>query len=126
VPRKPVIPGEGLAAIANASVQLKTEFFGRGPSAAKAYLCDDVLVCVMRGGLTPVERTLLDAGDDRLVREVRLRWQELMKEPFCEAVQRLSGYEVLACESQVLFDPDTIVQLAVLGASDADLDQTVG
>jgi len=111
----PRLSGETLAAIANEMVRIKAEFYGKGPFQAKAYQNDEVLVCVMRGGLTTVEQTLIDGGDEALVRQVRTRFQEQMTETFRNAVERLSGRRVLTYTSQTAFDPDYTFELCVLG-----------
>jgi len=69
----------------------------------------------LKGGLTPVERNLLEHGDQHLVRRVRLRYQENNRDAFQGAVERLTGRRVLAYYSQVLFDPDYMFEIFVLG-----------
>jgi uncharacterized protein YbcI len=108
------ISRESLAGVANELVRLKAQYYGKGPTEAKAYLNDDVLVVVLRGGLTTVERTLLDAGDQSLVRAVRLRFQEVMEQNFIDAVQRMTGQRVLTYMSQIVFDPDFCFEFFVL------------
>lgn len=78
------ISGETLAAISREMVRLKAEHYGKGPREAKTYLCDDWLFCVLKGGMTTVERTLLEHGDSDLVRQVRLRFQTNMTESFTD------------------------------------------
>ena len=108
------IPRESLAAVANELVRLKAQYYGKGPTEAKAYLNDDVLVVVLRGGLTTVERTLLDADEGGLVRQVRLRFQHVMEQSFIDAVQRTTGQKVLTYMSQIVFDPDFCFEFFVL------------
>jgi uncharacterized protein YbcI len=108
------ISRESLAAVANEIVRLKAQYYGKGPTEAKAYMNDDVLVVVLRGGLTTVERTLLDADDEDLVRQVRLRFQQVMEQSFIDAVQRLTGQKVLTYMSQIVFDPDFCFEFFVL------------
>ena len=109
------LSGEVLAAITREMVRIKSESYGKGALEAKSYQCDNFLFCVLKGGMTQVERTLLEHDDRDLVRRVRLRYQELEGRRFMEAVERLSGREVLTYESQVLFDPDYMVEMFVLG-----------
>jgi len=111
----PRLSGEQLAAIANELVRIKAEFYGKGPEQAKAYQNDDVLVCVMRGGLTTLERTLLAGGEHDLVRDVRVKFQDQMRSTFERAVARIVGRHVLCYESQITFDPEYIFELCVLG-----------
>ncbi len=108
------IDGETLAAISNELVRLKAQHYGKGPEEAKSYLNDDFLFVVMRGGMTRVEETLIGAGDENLVREVRLRFQQQMRVAFQETVESLTGRKVLAYESQVLFEPNYAVEIFVL------------
>jgi len=46
-------------ALANAMVGMKKQFYGRGPTAAKAWILDDYVFVAMEGGLTRNEETLL-------------------------------------------------------------------
>jgi uncharacterized protein YbcI len=108
------ISRESLAAVANELVRLKAQYYGKGPTEAKAYLNDETLVVVLKGGLTTVERTLLDAGDAGLVRQVRLRFQQVMEQNFIDAVQRMTDRRVLTYMSQIVFDPDYCFEFFVL------------
>ena len=73
--------------ISNAMVGLKKSFYGRGPTKAKTYINDNYVLCVLEGGLTKNEQTLLAAGEARLVRQYRLRFQEVMADATTEAVE---------------------------------------
>lgn len=108
------ISRESLAAVANELVRLKAQYYGKGPTEAKAYLNDEVLVVALKGGLTTVERTLLDADEGALVRQVRLRFQEVMEQNFIDAVQRGTGQKVRTYMSQIVFDPDYCFEFFVL------------
>jgi Na+-translocating membrane potential-generating system (MpsC) len=52
-------------------VGAQKEFFGKGPTQAKSYFVDDMLIIVMKGGLTTAEKTMLDFGDANTVRDFR-------------------------------------------------------
>ena len=112
------LSGEVLAAITREMVRIKSESFGKGATEAKTYQCDNFLFSVLKGGMTRVEKTLLSHDDADLVRQVRLRYQALEGYAFKDAVERLSGREVLSYQSQVLFDPDYTVEMFVLGPSE--------
>ena len=90
---KDVESGEGerhssvRAEISNAMVGLKKNFYGKGPTKAKTFLNDNYIFCVMEGGLTRNEETMVERGHEDLVRTFRLRFQEAMTEPMVEAVQ---------------------------------------
>jgi|SRR5215216_23120 len=108
------LPGETLDALSRGLVQLKAELYGRGPEEARAFQNGEFVFCVMKGGMTTVERMLLDAKDEPLVRHVRLRFQEQMGPRFVEVAERVTDRRVLAYQSQVLFNPDYIVEMFVL------------
>ena len=93
------------AELANAMVGMKKEFYGKGPNAAKAYINDNYVFVVLEGGLTKNEETLLNAGQEDLVRQYRLRFQEAMTEIVVEAVERLTGQKVTGYHSQITFEP---------------------
>ena len=103
------------AEISNAMVGLKKGFYGRGPTKAKTFINDNYVFCVLEGGLTKNEETLLAAGEERLVREYRLRFQEVMAEATTEAISRITGREVLGYHSQIVFDPEYGFEIFVLG-----------
>jgi uncharacterized protein YbcI len=102
------------AKISNAMVGLKKEFYGKGPTKAKTFLNDNYVFCVMEGGLTRNEQTLIDRGHKDLVRNFRLRFQEAMEDPTVEAVQRITGRAVIGYHSQIVFDPERAFEIFVL------------
>jgi uncharacterized protein YbcI len=102
------------AEISNAMVGLKKEFYGKGPTKAKTFLNDNYIFCVMEGGLTRNEQTLVDRGHKDLVRNYRLRFQEVMEDPTVEAVQRITGRGVIGYHSQIVFDPERAFEIFVL------------
>jgi uncharacterized protein YbcI len=118
------LSGEQLAAITREMVRIKSQHYGRGATEAKSYQCDNFLFCVLKGGMTVVERDLLAHGDEALVREVRLRFQENNADTFCDAVERIARRRVLTYQSQILFEPDYTVEMFVLG--DKPRDQRAG
>ncbi len=77
--------GDVLTAISDGLVALLKEFYGRGPTQAKTYYHDDLVVCVLRGGFTRVEQTLLAGGRGAAVIEQRMAFQDVMRDRF-EAV----------------------------------------
>lgn len=97
--------GEQLAAISNAIVKIYSDAYGRGPTKAKTYAFDDYVLCVLEDILTTVERTLVERGEEDLVRSVRLRFQEKEAKKFTDAVEALVGRRVIAYNSQITFHP---------------------
>ena len=43
------------------------EHYGRGPMKAKTYVLDDLIVCVLRNGHTPMEETMMEGGEPERV-----------------------------------------------------------
>src|SRR3954452_7676118 len=82
------------AKLANAMVGLKKEHFGRGPTAAKAWMLDDYIFVAMEGGLTRNEETLLAAGKADEVRNYRLLFQETVARTTIDAVEEITGRTV--------------------------------
>ncbi len=103
-----------LARISTEMVRAKKEDFGKGPTRAKSYFLDDMLVVVMRGGLTTAERTLIDVGEEDKVREFRQVFQNQMALKLTGLVEELTGRKVLTYQSQIMFGPDRVVEMFVL------------
>ena len=103
--------------ISNAMVGLKKQFYGKGPVKSKTYINDNYVFCVVEGGLTRNEETLLKAGEEHLVRAYRLRFEEVMAETTTTAVERITGRKVIGYHSQILFDPERGFEIFVLDAA---------
>jgi uncharacterized protein YbcI len=106
--------GEELAAISNAIVKIFSDSYGRGPTKAKTYAFDEYVLCVLEDILTTVERTLVDRGEEDLVRRVRLRFQEQEAKQFKDAVEAVTGRRVIAYNSQITFHPPVGFEMFVL------------
>ena len=102
------------AEISNAMVGLKKEFYGKGPTKVKTFFNDNYVFCVMEGGLTRNEETLIGRGHEDLVRDYRLRFQEALEDPTVEAMQRITGREVVGYHSQIVFNPERAFEIFVL------------
>lgn len=103
-----------LARLSTEMVRLHKQYWGRGPESAKAYAIDDLVLVVMRGGLTVAERTMLDAGRQDSVRATRQEFQNDKTALMCGTVEELIGREVLTYQSQILFEPDMVIEVFVL------------
>jgi len=106
--------GSVRAALANAMVGMKKQFYGRGPTAAKAWILDDYVFVALEGGLTRNEETLLADGKEDLVRSYRLSFQETMTSVVTQAVTEITGRRVLTYHSQIVFDPTRTFEMFVL------------
>ena len=110
--------GEQRNAISEGVVSLLKEFYGVGPTHAKTYVYDDLVVVLLRGGFTRVEQTLWENGRSLAVIEQRTAFQEVMRDRFVEVVQRATGREVVGFMSGNQQDPDMLSEVFVLSGSD--------
>jgi uncharacterized protein YbcI len=108
------VDGQQLAAVSNVIVSIFAECYGRGPTKAKTYTFDNYLVTVLEGILTTVERTLVDRGEEDLVRNVRLTFQQATADRFTSEVAAITGREVVGFHSQVTFHPAMGFEIFVL------------
>jgi uncharacterized protein YbcI len=95
-------------------VSLHRRFYGKGPTKAKTYAVNDTVVCVLEGGFTTVERTLINEDDVEAVLQIRRSFQSAMEHYFTEVVEQAVGRKVIAYMSQIHADPDLAVELFVL------------
>jgi len=106
--------GEMLASISTGLVQLHSRYYGKGPTKAKTFLVNDTVICLLRGGFTTVERTLIEQGNSDAVYSIRRSFQNAMKEPFTGIVEQATGRSVIAYMSQIHEDPDIAAEIFVL------------
>lgn len=120
--RPTVRHGALLAAISEAIVGMRREHYGRGAVHAKSYAIDDVIVVVTReNGLTPLERTIVDAGAPGRLIALREDFLHAMTGRFNETIEQLTGQKVLACLYEVSLEPDITIVSFVLDRPFGDL-----
>ena len=102
-----------LAAISTRIVRLLRENYGRGPSRAKSYAMD-CIVCVLRNGFTPHERTIVEGGNPGRVIEMRQDFQRLMERRYRETIEAITGRRVVAFLSQAHLEPDITLEIFFL------------
>ena len=105
-------------AISEGMVALLKDYYGVGPTQAKTYLHDDLVVCLLRGGFTRVERTLLEGGRTAAVIEQRMAFQEVMRARFVAVIERATGSQVVGFMSGNQQDPDMICEVFVLSPNE--------
>ena len=93
---------------------LLKEFYGRGPERTKTYVNGDLVVCLLRGGFTTVEQTLLDGGHGGDVIRQRMAFQNVMRSRFEQVVEEATGREVVGFMSGNQQDPDMICEIFIL------------
>ena len=117
----PIIPstrGDVLTAISDGMVALLKEFYGRGPSRAKSYYQDDLVVCLLRGGFSQVEQTLLEGGRGSAVIQQRMEFQDLMRDRFEAVIKAATGRDVIGFMSGNQQDPDIMCEVFILAPTD--------
>ena len=117
--------GDVLTAISDGMVALLKEFYGRGPKRAKSYYEDDLVVCLLRGGYTRVEQTLLEGGRGSSVIQQRMEFQELMRKRFEAVIERATGRRVIGFMSGNQQDPDIMCEVFILAPTDLLGDQEI-
>ena len=105
-------------AISDGMVALLKDYYGVGPSQAKTYYHDDLVVCLLRGGFTRVEQTLLDGGRGAAVIEQRMAFQEVMRERFIAVIEHATGRPVIGFMSGNQQSPDMLCEVFVLSPTD--------
>jgi uncharacterized protein YbcI len=103
-----------LAQISTGLVQLHSRFYGKGPTKAKTHMVNGTVVCILRGGFTTVERTLVDSGQVESVYQMRRSFQQAMEQEFRKVVEESTGRKVIAYMSSIHVDPDLAVELFVM------------
>ncbi len=112
--------GPRALAISNAIVRMHREFYGRGANRARTVIQRNYVVTFLDDIYTPLERTLIDAGERDQVFATRLAFQRAMEERFTAAVEEIMERKVIAFMSQVHFDPDMAAEIFVLAPEAED------
>jgi uncharacterized protein YbcI len=106
--------GAMLATISNTIVGLYKTFYGKGPTKARSYYLDDMVVCVLRGGLTRAELTLAQSGRSEAVTRQRQEFQAAVRDEFVTAIEAIVGRPVTAFMSTTHIDPEVSVEIFML------------
>jgi uncharacterized protein YbcI len=107
-----------LTAISDGLVGLLKQFYGHGPTRVKSYYEDDLVVCVLRGGFSRVERTLLDGGRGHAVIQQRMEFQDVMRERFDSVIEHATGRTVIGFMSGNQQEPDMMCEVFILAPTD--------
>jgi len=82
------------AALANELGKLIADFTGRGATRSRAFVHQDLVVCVFEDGATRAEQNLVAAGEAKLVRIQRDALQRALAPQLVAAVERLTSRTV--------------------------------
>jgi len=116
-PETPLDGDELLDAVTAAMVAFHERYHLRTPATARSMLLgDDLLVCLLGGVYTDVEKTMIELQKQTVVQETRSDFQKAMQHRFIAAVQTLSGRRVLAFISNSHVGPDLEMEIFMLAA----------
>src|SRR3984893_5455856 len=111
----PLSGDELLEAVTAAMVTLHERYYHRTPVTAKTrMLGDDLLICVLGGVYTDVEKTMIELQRSTIVQETRSALQSAMERRFIDQVESLSGRSVMAFISNHHVGPDIEVEVFML------------
>ena len=103
--------GTTLAAIADGLVKIHKDTCGRGPTNTRCFASGETVVCLLYGGLTRGERTLLESGDVHAVQRQREALHQVMHDPARDLVERELSRRVTAMT--LAADPANELETAV-------------
>ena len=113
--------GDARAEIATRIVRLHSEYYGRGPTKAKACITEDVVVVVLEETFTKAERTLVERGEIEAIQQIRRRFQQTMADDFKGIVEQATGRVVRAFLSETNLEADVAVEFFLLGEERTDM-----
>jgi uncharacterized protein YbcI len=89
--------GEMRATISNEIVRLQAEYYGKGPTRAKTYIVEDLVIVVLEE-----------------IEHIRRRFQQQMAEDFTSVVEQATGRKVRVFLSETNIDHDVSVETFLL------------
>ena len=116
-PLRGTTDGPAAMAISNAITGALKRSCGKGPTKVKAYSTHDDVVVVVQDMLTTLERTLVQAGHDQLVREARQVLVGRVAKECRSTIEQATGRRVVGWQTEVNPSADraiTLVQLQPL------------
>jgi uncharacterized protein YbcI len=113
--------GEVRATISREIVRLQAEYYGKGPTKAKTYIVEDLVVVVLEESFTRAEKTLAERGEKDAVEHIRRRFQQRMAEDFKSVVEQATGRKVRAFLSETNIDQDVSVETFLLSDARTDM-----
>jgi uncharacterized protein YbcI len=113
--------GETRAKISKEIVRLQSEYYGKGPTKAKTYIVDDLVVVVLEESFTRAEKTLAERGEREAIQHIRRRFQQQMADSFIGIVEQATGRRVRAFLSETDIDQDVSVETFLLADERTDM-----
>ena len=113
--------GEIRATISREIVRLQAEYYGKGPTKAKTYVFDDLVVVVLEETFTRAEKTLVQRGEADAIQHIRRRFQQQMADDFTSVVEQATGRRVRAFLSETNIEQDVSVETFLLSDERTDM-----
>ena len=113
--------GEMRATISKEMVRLQAEYYGKGPTKAKTYIVDDLVVVVLEESFTRAEKTLAERGEREAIQQIRRRFQQQMAENFTSVVEQATGRKVRTFLSETDIEQDVSVETFLLTDERTDM-----
>jgi uncharacterized protein YbcI len=106
--------GDWRQQISTAVVVTFKDYIGKGPTSARTYVNDNLVVCLLEDTRTRAESTLIDAGEVDRVMATRKKFQDTMRERLVSEVEEITGRKVIAFMSDSHLEPDFASETFVL------------
>jgi uncharacterized protein YbcI len=113
--------GETRATIARQIVRLQAEYYGKGPTKARTYITEDLVVVVLEETFTRAEKTLVERGEADAIQDIRRRFQQQMAAEFISVVEQATGRQVRAFLSDTAIEHDVSVETFLLADERTDM-----
>jgi uncharacterized protein YbcI len=113
--------GEMRATISKEIVRLQAEYYGKGPTRAKTYIVEELVVVVLEESFTRAEKTLAERGEREAIQHIRRRFQQQMADSFIGVVEQATGRRVRVFLSETDIDQDVSVETFLLAEERTDM-----
>jgi uncharacterized protein YbcI len=113
--------GEMRATISNEIVRLQAEYYGKGPTRAKTYIVEDLVVVVLEESFTRAEKTLAGRGEKDAIEHIRRRFQQQMADDFTSVVEQATGRKVRVFLSETNVELDVSIETFLLADERTDM-----
>lgn len=109
------------AEISREMVRLYKEQFGRGPTKARSdFAGPDLVIVTLEDTLTPAEKRMAQLGDHQRLRDLRLYFQQVTEEQFCEVIERVLDRKVRAFISGMDTEQDVAAEMFYLQSREGE------
>lgn len=99
--------------ISRGVVAIYKDHTGRGPDRARTTITDACATTILHDSLTKAEKTLVERGDADTVRQIRRRFQDVMREEITALVEAVTGRQTAVMLSDHHPDEDIAVEIVL-------------